>query len=43
VEIEDKGTFYRLQAAPFASAKEAEALCVTLVGAEQPCFLAKGK
>ncbi len=35
--------FYRLQAAPFSTAQEAESLCVTMVASGQGCFLAKGK
>lgn len=44
VHVVVKGkNFYRLQAAPFSSAKAAEELCMTLVSSNQGCFLAKDK
>ncbi len=43
VNIPDKGTFYRLQVGPFASGKEAEQYCFSLVSAGQGCILAHGK
>jgi hypothetical protein len=42
-DLGEKGIYYRLQVAPFASAKEAEQFCLTFVTAGQNCFLAKAK
>ena len=42
-DLGEKGVYYRLQVAPFASAKEAEQFCLTFVSAGQNCFLAKAK
>jgi hypothetical protein len=43
IQIPNKGIFYRLQLAPFASPKEAEQFCLGLVSEGQGCFTAKAK
>lgn len=42
-DLGSKGTYYRLQLAPFDSSSDVEEFCLTLVGEGQGCFLAKGK
>ena len=41
INIEGKGTFYRLQVGGFSTAKIAERFCVNLVSENQACLLAK--
>jgi cell division septation protein DedD len=39
VEIEGRGTFYRIQAGPLPSRETADDLCALLKGRDQPCIV----
>jgi hypothetical protein len=43
VDLGKKGVYYRLQLAPFSSARDAESFCLDIVSGGQGCILAKGK